>query len=244
MRSQLSHEEEPPIPSGSVVNLADYEDEALDPDASYGPGDTVPVGDSGTIGGVPAADSGRAATVRSERDTAPGALDLSSEAAIQVMEGPPPQIPVPTIDVDAVDEPAAAAPDQDAEIASSVPPAQRGTAGTEVAVAPDAVAGVAVEELVDGVSVTVRAVSGASATRRGPATREGVDMAVAMAAAAVASPDAAPRIVSISGIAVDGSDIVNVVFEVGAGERRVGAAAVRGGRASAVARATWAAFRG
>jgi hypothetical protein len=253
MRSQLSREDEPVIPPRSVVDLADYEDDmSVDEVSGRGMIHEAEMGpnESAAIGAAQGAATGVFGSA--VRDSAPPVLDPAGEAAIQVMEGPPPTITVPRVALDViddapdVDEPAVEEPRGGAGVEHAVPPAGETSEAVMAAaqVLVDGVAGVTVEELSERVAVTVRTVSGTTVTRHGPATPEGTEMAAAMAAAAVASPDVAPRIVSISGIDVDGSHVINVVFEVGAGERRVGAAVVRGGRAPAVARAAWTALRG
>jgi hypothetical protein len=272
MRSQLSREDEGLVPQGSVVNLADYEDEVAvdEPAAGEISDDLAPAEEPG--GGDETSGVDESAepelVVGAERDSDRIVPRDATEAELEVLEGPPPQITVPSVTVDDIDAMLDVESSAGPIEAAAVPPfvtdagevEAEGDVATEAAVAAprdtseatpaaeglpaDELVGVAVEEQLDRVVVTVRTQRGTSVAQAGPPTPDGITTAAALAAAAAASPDAAPRIVSISGSEVGGSHVVNVVFEVGFGERRAGAAVVRGSRAAAVARAAWAAMRG
>ena len=162
---------------------------------------------------------------------------------------------LPAVDAEMTDvaAPAAALPavDADAEV-EALAEAEVETEAAEPSPTPTpmmgvpaaGIAGVAVDEDATRVVVTVRSTAGQSAQRSAPSTPGGLDEAAAMAAADLASPEGVPRIVAITDTAIEGSAVVNVVFEVGGGERVAGASVIRANRAAAIARAAWAALAG
>lgn len=229
MRSQMAHEEpESFLPAGSVVNLSDYENQAIEADAA------VDRADQGSVD-VEAAEHHRS----------------SVEADIEVMSGPPPVVEVPEVEVDAVapvptheeeavdpEEPELVADDAaDTTIAEA--PAEDEPSG----VAPEAIAGVGVDEDVTHVHVTVKSSNGRSASRTVPATPHGFDDAAAQATVELAAPDTMPRVIAIVDGSIEGAAIVTVMLEGVAGRRFAGSAVIQGSRAYAVARATWAALQ-
>jgi len=229
MRSQMAHEEpESFLPAGSVVNLSDYENQAIEEAAAVVSEDEA---------------AGDAEPAEQDHDNV--------DADIEVMSGPPPVLEVPAVEVDAVapvptdDEGAA---DQDgpevvADDAAGASLAAEGPKEQPDDVAPDAIAGVGVDEDGTHVHVTVRSSNGRNAARSVPATSHGLDDAAAHATVELAAPDTMPRVIAIVDGSIEGAAVVTVMLEGVAGRRFAGSAVVQGSRAYAVARATWAALR-
>jgi hypothetical protein len=100
---------------------------------------------------------------------------------------------------------------------------------------------VAVEETPDGISVSVRATDGRRSGRMLGMGISGMDAAVAEAVAELAGA----RNVSLAGVAeseLGGYTVITVLVALGEHRHASGAAVQQGGRAYAVARATWVAL--
>lgn len=100
---------------------------------------------------------------------------------------------------------------------------------------------VAVEETPDGISIAVRLTDGSRADRQVGSEPGGMDAAVVAAVAELTQVQE----VSFVGLAeaeLDGRTVVTVLVEVGNNRHASGAAVQQGGRAYAVARATWVAL--
>ena len=100
---------------------------------------------------------------------------------------------------------------------------------------------VAVEETPDGISVSVRATDGRRSDRMLEMGISGMDAAVAEAVAELAGA----RNVSLAGVAeseLGGYTVITALVAVGEHRHASGAAVQQGGRAYAVARATWVAL--
>jgi hypothetical protein len=100
---------------------------------------------------------------------------------------------------------------------------------------------VAVEETPDGISVSVRATDGRRSDRMLEMGISGMDAAVTEAVAELAGA----RNVSLAGVAeseLGGYTVITVLVAVGEHRHASGAAVQQGGRAYAVARATWVAL--
>jgi len=166
---------------------------------------------------------------------AAAAEPAATEAAVEVVEGPPPAMETSTVSHDSSGaEPEITAPQVAATQVEEQAPEPEPAAG---------LASVGVDEDESRVVVTARASDGRSAARAAPATPDGLDHAAALAGADLASPDATPLVIAFADASIEGTPVINVILEVAGGTRVVGAAVVRGSRAYAVAKAAWAALR-
>ena len=100
---------------------------------------------------------------------------------------------------------------------------------------------VRVEESATAIEVTVIAVDGRQATRRGPVSEEGLAEAV-IEAVGVLLVGAPARVIAVDWATAEGSRVVTVVLEAPGGAKGAGAGLVRASRAYAVARAAWSAL--
>lgn len=106
---------------------------------------------------------------------------------------------------------------------------------------PGALGSVRVEESATAIEVTVIAVDGRQATRRGPVSEEGLAEAV-IEAVGVLLVGAPARVIAVDWATAEGSRVVTVVLEAPGGAKGAGAGLVRASRAYAVARAAWSAL--
>jgi hypothetical protein len=104
-----------------------------------------------------------------------------------------------------------------------------------------ALGSVRVEESATAIEVTVIAVDGRQATRRGPVSEEGLAEAV-IEAVGVLLVGAPARVIAVDWATAEGSRVVTVVLEAPGGAQGAGAGLVRASRAYAVARAAWSAL--
>lgn len=101
---------------------------------------------------------------------------------------------------------------------------------------------VSVEEARNGVVVTVVASDGEFETEFARASEGGVEQAVILATARLATPGGpVPIVIEIEDRRIEGTDIVMIVLDHN-GDIRTGSAVVGAGRAFAIGRATWSAM--
>lgn len=101
---------------------------------------------------------------------------------------------------------------------------------------------VSVEEGRSGILVSVVATDGRTQTEYAASSEGGVERAVILASARIASPGSpTPIVIEIDERRVDGVDIIMIVLDID-GEIAAGSAVVGAGRAFALSRATWAAI--
>ncbi|HSG78851.1 MAG TPA: hypothetical protein VLD62_04655 [Acidimicrobiia bacterium] len=111
------------------------------------------------------------------------------------------------------------------------------------AAAPDAtLAGLRVDESLEGIVVTAMASDGRSFTEQSDLSESGMYDAVVSVVGALAD-GRAPTVLDVERRVVDGTEVVSVILERADGTRFAGSAVVRVGRAFAAARATWSALR-
>jgi hypothetical protein len=232
----------PPPPPGTVVNLADYED------------DTAPVAPAVIVAPpVPATEVVPAPPAAPE----PEAPELPT-ASIEVADGPPPEHigteVAPPVDVGGPAEAVRPADDErpaederpvehhGEDVASEVPAEAPVT--SEVAEAPGlaALSNVAVIEGHRGVTVTVAAPGVPTVSRVVRATAAAIDEAVVSAVLELSGDAHSAHLVASFDQEHDGDTIVIVIMEGVHGDRASGAAMVAASRPWAVARATRAAL--
>lgn len=103
----------------------------------------------------------------------------------------------------------------------------------------------AVTEGVAGVTVTASSSDGGVATRPARPGAVGVAEAVVAVIAELSIPDQpCPALLVVRDEELDGSNVVTVLLDMGAGRRRAGAAMLDGGRAYGLAKAVWQALNG
>lgn len=127
-------------------------------------------------------------------------------------------------------------------VAPAPPPEEAAVAAPPAA--PGAQAGlrsVRVEESATGLEVTVTGLDGRQATRRAPASEDGLTAAV-VEAVGVLVTGSTPRLVSVDWTTANGSQVVTLVLEVPGGLKGAGAGLVRASRGYALARAAWSAL--
>jgi hypothetical protein len=216
----MAHEEpESFLPAGSVVNLSDYENQAVEDTEARAPDDEpehVPVeADLEVMSGPPPA------------------VELPTVEVDSVA-------PATTPDEDAAEPDE---PDLVAAHPADEPIAADATEDEPADVAPNTIVGVGVDEDGTHLHVTVKSSNGRAAVRSVPATPRGLDDAAAQATVELAAPDTTPRVIAIVDASIEGVAVVTVMLEGVAGRRYAGSAVIQGSRAYAVARATWAALR-
>ena len=100
---------------------------------------------------------------------------------------------------------------------------------------------VSVDEGRNGITVTITATDGRSETEAARGSEGGVDRAVVIAAARLASPNLPdPMVIDVDERRIEGVDIVMIVLDCN-GRMAAGSSVIGAGRAYALARATWAA---
>lgn len=103
----------------------------------------------------------------------------------------------------------------------------------------------AVTEGVGGVTVTASSSNGGIATRPARPGAVGVAEAVVAVVAELSIPgQPCPALLVVRDEELDGSNVVTVLLDLGAGRRRAGAAMLDGGRAYGLAKAVWQALNG
>ncbi len=100
---------------------------------------------------------------------------------------------------------------------------------------------VAVEETPDGISIAIRSTDGRRADREVENGPGGMDVAVVAAIADLAEATEV-SLVGLSEAELGGRTVITVLVEVGQNRQASGAAVQQGGRAYAVAKATWVAL--
>jgi hypothetical protein len=100
---------------------------------------------------------------------------------------------------------------------------------------------VAVEETPNGIAVLIRGTDGARAIRSLDQRGSGMDTSVVGAVAELCNKGAT-SLVGVAEADLGGSTVITVVVDVGENRRVSGSAVQSGGRAYAVARATWTAL--
>lgn len=104
-------------------------------------------------------------------------------------------------------------------------------------------ASLAVTEGIDGVTVTAQSGDGRTASRPARPGAVGVAEAVVAVVSELAIPDQpTPALLVVRDEDLDGSNVVTVLLDLGAGRRRAGAALLDGGRAYGLAKAVWQAL--
>ena len=129
----------------------------------------------------------------------------------------------------------------DAEASSNEPPLTDGEHAPDIVVTMSRrLSSIGITEERDGVVVTATGPSGAVSVRAAGVSVPAIDQAVVGAVAGVFGTVARPLVCSVEERDLDRTSIITLVIEE-SGERLVGSAVVRSGRAYAVGRAVWAA---